>query len=353
MTDRETAGLRGLVRTCVEEASYSGGKSWTATEYSEDGRLLTTRTSDPDGSEWRIDQAYDSDGRLLKAISGKSGDCSAETVYRYDGAGRTVSIANSENADWTEFLYDSMGHKRATKRFDPRTLQRLRNSGYSCSIWDATLMGFGVPASGTVTTVYDEKDRPVELRVADADGHSVSRVIRTYNTAGMVSEEKPIWENPASLFLGKFTVARRDKLTPERAQLLSKAMSVLLGGKTQAGTAYTYDAQGRATMIRERNMVFERTTTIAYNDQGDKAEESTTTIENSVIPVGVPHSIGENGTLVPNESKAPTPPPIPEKSVIRYFYQYDDHGNWTQQTASATSDGSRPSTVRNRKLTYY
>ena len=48
MTDREEAGLRGLVKSCVEETIGPRRKSLTTTEYGLDGRLLTTRTSHPD-----------------------------------------------------------------------------------------------------------------------------------------------------------------------------------------------------------------------------------------------------------------------------------------------------------------
>jgi len=58
-TDREQDGLRGSVRKSVEETIYARvpgtptlEKSLKTTEYDLDGRLLTTRISNPDGSEW-------------------------------------------------------------------------------------------------------------------------------------------------------------------------------------------------------------------------------------------------------------------------------------------------------------
>jgi hypothetical protein len=52
MSDREKAGLRGLVKTCVEETTGppDDRKYWTTTEYNPDGRLLTTRNTNSDGS---------------------------------------------------------------------------------------------------------------------------------------------------------------------------------------------------------------------------------------------------------------------------------------------------------------
>jgi len=79
MTDREEAGLRGSVRICVEETTYPTGKSLTTTEYGPDGRLLTTRASNSDGSECFTTKTYEADGRLVKTSSAKSGEPATET----------------------------------------------------------------------------------------------------------------------------------------------------------------------------------------------------------------------------------------------------------------------------------
>src|SRR5437899_1186642 len=82
MTDREEAGLRGSVRICVEETTYPTGKSLTTTEYGPDGRLLTTRASNSDGSECFTTKTYEADGRLVKTSSAKSGEPATETSMR-------------------------------------------------------------------------------------------------------------------------------------------------------------------------------------------------------------------------------------------------------------------------------
>lgn len=66
--------------------------------------------------------------------------------------------------------------------------------------------------------------------------------------------------------------------------------------------------------------------------------------------------MNEEGHLVPGNPTAepPASPHLPyHSSVIRYAYQYDSYGSWTQQIASDLTDTDQPSTVRNRKLTYY
>lgn len=74
ISDREKAGLRGPVRTCREETIYPSGEFLTTTEYSLDGKLLTTRTVQSDGSEWVTSQTYGPEGRLAKTVSGKLGE---------------------------------------------------------------------------------------------------------------------------------------------------------------------------------------------------------------------------------------------------------------------------------------
>jgi len=357
MSDREKAGLRGPVRTCIRESIVPDESSGLATtEYSFDGRFLSSRFGGPDGSEWITTHTYDNHGRLTKITSGKSGEIAKETLYAYDDAGRSLSITNTENGDRTDFTYDEQGRKKAIKRFDPKTLQRLKNSGHTGSAWDAALSGIDVPVGGTVTTMYDENDRAVELQVRDSGDQLESRVVRKYNAAGLTSEETPILENPALMFINRVPFEQRGQPPPERLEMLGRAMSAIRGGKAQAGTEHTYDAQGRATKIRERNGLFEKIITITYNDHGDKSEESTTFTDNCVVPVGVPCSVDDEGNLIPSKSitgDAGVFHLSEHNSEVHYTYQYDSRGNWTQQTANGSGPSVLPHFVCHRRLTYY
>ena len=224
-------------------------------------------------------------------------------------------------------------------------------------LWDAAVgAGIGVPIGGRVITIYDERDQQTELQIVDAKGHPETRFVRTYNANGQLMEEKPVWENPAALFFDKMPAEQRNQLNPERLKEMNTVLVTLMGGKAPAGTQYTYDSQNRLTNTRERNFVFEKITTITYNDQSDRAEERTNFTENSLIPVGIPHQRNEEGYLVPSNPTAepPASPHLPDhSSVIRYMYQYDSYGNWTQQIATYPSAPDQPPTIRNRKLTYY
>lgn len=119
MSDREKAGLHGPVRTCVEETILPDGKPHlTTTEYDPDGRLLTFRFTNSEGTGWGTAKTYDVDGRLIRTISGNSPEPGVESVYIYDAAGRLVSITNSPHeGDRIDFRFDEQGHKTATQRF--------------------------------------------------------------------------------------------------------------------------------------------------------------------------------------------------------------------------------------------
>lgn len=356
MSDREKAGLRGPVHTCVEEAVYPTGKFSTTHTYDIDGKLLVSRSSNSDGSEWVTTWTYDSDDRLISRVSGNSGKPGLQSLDSYDDSGRLLSITNNlSKGDRINFRYDAQGRKSSIQSFAPESLERKQNTSFDGSPWAAAQLGFGVPAGGNVTTFYDQNDQPTEEQILDAEGQIVSRIVRTYGANGQLSEEKPTFENLAPVMLERMPAEQRDQMSPDQIKALSKQMAFMMAGKVPAGTTYSYDSQNRLIASRERNMIFEKTTSITYNEQGDKAEERTTYAENSVIPVGTVLSVGENGELAPSEPAAqPQPsPPSPEPTLIRYAYQYDGYGNWTQQISSDTTHPTRPPTSRNRTLTYY
>jgi hypothetical protein len=147
----------------------------------------------------------------------------------------------------------------------------------------------------------------------------------------------------------------RAQLNPEEVKRFSQAMVTMMNGQAQAGAWYTYDSQNRLTTTRERNMMFEKTTTISYNTEGEKAEEQTNLTFNSTIPVGVPHRIDEEDRLIPVKSN--TQPHqsrfLAKPSGISYAYQYDSYGNWIKQTSNDPANPDQTSIVRNRKFTYY
>ena len=360
MSDREKAGLHGPVRTCVEEAILpDNGKHLTTWEYSPDGKIVifAARFGNSDGTEWITTHTYDATGRLTKTISGNSPDPGVESVYIYDGVGRLVSITNSPHeGDRIDFHFDEQGHKTATQRFDSRTLERTRTTAYAVSAWDAAGAGAGVPVGGSIVSVYDGHDQPTEARVLDPAGHTLTRLVRTFDSNGRVVEVNQERENPGLMFAGMFSNEERAKLDDKGMEALNEGAKEMLSGLRGSGSSYSYDAHGRIVESRERNFAFEKITTILYNAQGDKSEERTAIRDNRACSGDASISIDENGSVVFEQSQAgeSSSAGFPsEESEIHYSYQYDSYGNWVEQTLNHGSRPDEPLSVNRRKLTYY
>lgn len=355
LTARGQAGLHGPVKMCVEESASDYGKSASTTEYGLDGQLLTSR-HEMDGkfsyssssSDWVQTEIHDSKGRLAKSIWGKRDEPVSETLYTYDEAGRLLTFTNSGQNRF-EFHYGADGSKTSVQTFDPKAIEQTRDGAFAGSAWEGAQSGFGVPMGGNVTMIYDSHDHPTEMQVHSGDGKLVTRIARTYDAEGRITEERTLEQNMAFLVLDRMPPEQRAQLSPEQIQGMSESLNEL--GKLPAGTTFTYDAHGRINQKSERNMLFERTTTTLYNEQGDKARERETFKNNSTIPIGVPQSFDEKGNLIP--TVAPERPEgfhLPPDSDTRYAYRYDSYGNWTERIETR-SDGF--SVTTRRDLTYY
>jgi hypothetical protein len=352
---RENAGLRGPVRTNLEEVIVPfGRKRLIATEYTPDGKVLTARRAGADAPEWISTNTYDSNGRLVKSSSGAPGKPQFIVMRTYDEKGRLKTITHDPaQSGHFEVYYDEQGRKTTIRTFDFKA--PILQMSTCRSPWDDAALGVGVPKGGSVATLHDEQDQATELQVRDAEGHVINKVVRAYDVDGQITEERPILEDPAFGILDNLREEDRSQTGPEQLAYLAKAKVAFLSGKAQVGTFYTYDANRRLTKICDRNPVFEKTTTIVYNDQGDKAEERTLFATNHAFPIGVSIAMREDGTFI--SSGPPAKPaqgiPLPEDSDVRYAYQYDRFGNWIQQTMSVLSHPDLPPTVLHRTLSYY
>ncbi len=346
MSDREQRGLKGPVITCVQENTYPAStladgtqiperKYHARTEYSSDGRIMSTTESNGDDSEWQTRFTYDSSGRLLKTTSGNTGEKPTETIYSYDEKGHLLTIRSSNRPDNPiTFHYDEQGRKTQMQISRPEDYQP--NMAQGGSPFEAADRPPNLPGGGSATTIYDEQDRPVEVQVRDQKGELISRALRTYDVQGHITEEKQVLASPETMIPAD---ARAQLLQESGASIeeLREHLTNLMGG--QAGPysiAYGYDSQGRQTMLRRRIFNREEEIETTYNEHGDKTTEITRTIS-------------AGGTK--DEPLGP-----PEYSEARYTYQYDDFGNWTEQAVSYRSspDGAFQSSIATRRtFTYY
>lgn len=273
-SDRERAGLRGPVKTCVEE--YQGCSYSVTSEYTIDGKLLTCRTVQSDGSEWISTHIHDANGRLSKIVSAKTGQPELESLYTYDESGRPLSITNNpQRGCRIDFQYNSEGRKTAIQTFTPEALQRFKGGvSVSGSFWNAAVgSGVGVPERGKIMTTYDESGLPTESQILNEGGQVVRRFIRTNDAEGRIIEEKWIGENPSLNFLDGIPTEQRAQLSPEHVQQANETLANIFCRTAEEGMSYTYDTHGRLATTLLRFQVLDMTTEISYNEHGDEARK--------------------------------------------------------------------------------
>jgi YD repeat-containing protein len=343
--DREKAGLRGSVKTVIDEQTMSlpnGDELFTTiTKYTPEGRILEERTKNSDGSERVTNYTYQPDGRLLKTVTGNKGsNDQSETTYSYDETGRLVAVKYGDTIQ-TRYQYDDAGRKSSIENYNSKLLPP--NTAYA-AYWDGTDLGFAPSPGGKVTTAYNEQGVATEAKFYDAEGNLVGHIVRKFDPDGRISSEEQIADAPQVNLLPE---EMRSNLNPEQM----KSVGALIAGAQNGAISYSYDAQGRVTERHRSSGMLDQVTITTYNDHGDKASERVTTVMASDTG---PWNLTEAGAFIPTGK--PNPPLPKFASETQYTYQYDQYGNWTEQTTADRSqpdEASRPGTTIRRKLTYY
>ena len=347
VSQREQHGLRGAVRTCVEDRIHPGvtaadgthypeTRHQYTTEYDENGRtLLTTSRNTADGSLWITRYAYDASGRLLKTASGKEGESQQDTVYSYDHRGRPLEITTSgKPGNPVRFHYDEHGCKTKVQVSRPEDYRSGVVVAGDSPFWAADRAP-NMPGGGSATTSYDEQDRPIEVVVRDSESEVFSRTVRIYDAEGRVSEEKSIIENLEMMIPAESRAQMLKQSGATREELREHLAKALHGRMGRHSVAFSYDPHGRKTQTRRQAMGHDALVEITYNEHGDPAVEITRSTR--------------------FEGDIERPRMISEYSEARHSYQYDSYGNWTEQETSFrnASDGEfMPSTSVRRTLSY-
>ena len=350
-SDRVTRGLRGPVRSCTEESSFrhmtdadgifSEVRSEYTTEYDSDGRMVVTRSHNSDGSQWVTRYEYTASGRLLKTGSGIEGKALTEADYSYDQQGRLQKITTDGKDEAPVcFRYDERGRK--TKIEISRAEDYRPNTATGGSPFEAADRSPNLPSGGSATTIYDEQDRPTEVQVRDASGELVSHALRTYDARGHVVEEKQILDNLVSMFPSEVRAKMLDESGLSADQLrqeLGAQLTNLMAGQGETySVSYRYDSGGHLIHTSRRIFNQEDEIETTYNEHGDMESEIT------------------RSTRLGAENDSTTAASAASYSEVRYSYQYDQHGNWTEKAVSyrSSSDAAlQSSTLIKRSLTYY
>jgi len=342
MSDRDRRGLRGHVKSCVEDRTFgmrtAEGKRYPeshsehTTEFDIEGRISTISYGNSDGSGWVTGFNYDASGRLLKTTSGVESGAMKETTYFYDSSGRLQDIRDETRPNNPiTFTYDEHGRKTKTEVSRPEDYQP--NTAIAGSPFEVADRAPNLPGGGSATTFYDEHDRATEVEVRDGQGKLVSRALRRYDAAGLVVEELQVLDSPETLIpsdLRAKMIEESGVSADELMQELRAQLTNLMSGESGPHSVfYRYDAEGRVIQTNRRVFNHQDEIDSTYNELGDIASEVT----RSTLPEG-----------------------SPSFSEVRYSYRYDHHGNWTEQELSYRNspDGEfQFSTIVKHTLTYH
>jgi len=243
-TSLSDAGLRGHVRQCIEQAIHPADgtlseQSLTTTSvYSPEGRLLETRIQDGSGADYLVTYTYDSAGRLVNKSSsrGLSDADRTSTSYTYDDKGHLLAVKSRPGDAGAVYEYDNHDGKRRIEHLPVFTPQPQAAVG--AISWENSDVYLLPSSGGTLTTLYDEHDRPAEGRVSDADGRMTMRIVRTYDAEGRVLGDKLIPEDMESVLPAQLTGQLNDAQKKAFARLRA---SFFASGES----GYTYDPHGR------------------------------------------------------------------------------------------------------------
>lgn len=353
MNTRENAGLLGpvkvcrtdvttLIRGCGKDGCDTEPKEqtrWAISRYSVDGRIVEFRQHSYDGREWTSAYTYDQTGLLREVETRDRTGWLSKGVYDYDPMGRLLRVVVRE-ADGSErtaqaFSYDDQ-HRTKTQYF--HSTPDGKDLVVSFGI-EGTDTSFSTRGATSMTTLYDDQDRPVETVFRDSEHRPIIRVTLRYDNGGRLVEESQ-------------TTMKEQILPPEMmAQLnpgqLQTVKAIFGVGSVGRKNVHRYDSQGRRveTITSMGPSGFERKT-MDYNDEGDLTEQI-------LFRTFKTRHIDDQGRIVDSGESSIDEMP---SSEARFSYQYDEHGNWIERIVSNRSQPDKPfavCSVERRSLTYF
>lgn len=353
MSDVAKWKLRGPVRTLRSETTEwdAAREAWkpsrhsSVAEFQADGKISLQEYHYPDGTISRMTFRYDNRGRLVEVQSGPASGPFAKTLHSYDEAGRplrTVNVAADGAVKESEsYRYDSTGRKTKVTFLDERPLGM---GAVHYSIGDegsGSDFAVGMSDATTVTTSYGEHDQPREQVMHDANHSVVMRVTFTRDREGRLLGEVVQFE-------GQFPFPEMreviGKLSAEEKAAMIAMLSQTFDAKTLHSRAFAYDRQGRLLERTERmGTLSESRTTFRYDDRDNPIEQIE---EEQSRELGVDDPGGTPRTR--NETV--------RRHDVRFEYQYDREGNWTERIASSRREPNaifQRSNLERREITYY
>jgi hypothetical protein len=343
MTERDRWGLRGPVQVCRHQRTWYArrcGENECLTEESGDtstfefhpnGSLALHRHLNPDGSEWNTIYEYDDTSRLRVRRSGDAAGNTNLRLYEYDDSGRLSRIIERTEGgnDRVVESYDYSSYGRKTKTQCVDLTSQRRNTHYSFGV-EGTDTCYSAPGAATLTTLYNEREQPIEVVFCDVTGRRLSRVEFLYDTAGNLVDESQ--------------TTAVEALPAEMTASLNQAQLETVRALCGAAMMHRYDEQGHRVETRSRlGSIGGDIKTMTYNEHGDQIGEVNEREERN-------YTLDEEGRI----SDSPTRE-IATRSEARFQYDYDARGNWVMKTVesrSGTGNDFTVSTVERRTIGY-
>ncbi|HEX4997870.1 MAG TPA: hypothetical protein VFY29_06570 [Terriglobia bacterium] len=333
--------LRGDVQTLRSELSEwdSDAEVWkqplrvTHQQFRADGQVRETVDQVAE-SVSRTTYSYDDAGRLSE-IQSRANDWSTRTIIEYDDRGRPVRMASPDAAEGgsTVWRYDADGRKtkvESVPAHDP--------GGSVVFPVEGAEQAYGAPGAATITTLFDEQDRPSEALFHDREGQLILRLALIWDEAGrLVSEE--------SCMAGSLPFASDGQLehVPEgvRAALDDAFRRLFLETAIMSRATYRYDSLGRRIeRISSTLGMTEDRTLWEYADHQE--------------PVREMHYISLRSV---NIDSSGTHPSVEKSSQYecRFDYKFDAVGNWIERVVSMRSGAEAQvhnSNIERREIRY-
>jgi YD repeat-containing protein len=353
MSDLARWGLRGPVRTLRAQFAEWNPETgdwwpqkirWVAT-FRPDGQASEIEHHNPDGSIPREVRIFDERGRPTEDQWWANDVLTRRVLHTYDKDGRPVS-AVTVDVDGTKREAELCRYDENSRKTKVAFLPVPETGGATCSTGscgtlygvEGTDVAYSAPGATTSTTTYDEHERPSEVTFRDVSDRVVCRVVFSRDHDGRTLSERMEFADPAGLLAPAVDASIPND---ERASLVG-LFETVFDDRTFSLATYTYDEKGRRVeSVRRMGKLSEERVAVRYDDFDNPVEE---------VRSDVSREIGMDDGVLKSEERPS------QVQHVRFEYQYDAYGNWTERIVSQRmqpDSHERPSNVERRAITYY
>ncbi len=297
---------------------WRAARYFTIVRFHPGGAIGESEHHNPDGTISQSSYTYDAAGRMQEARFGMNDGPVNRSLYFYEERGRLARVVGVD-PDGTEREVETNSYGQDGKRTKVYFVPKQVANAFMYAI-EGTVQSYGAPGATTITTLYDDGERPYEVLFHDVDQRLLRRVVFTRDGMGrLITEEMHLGE---------------ESPFPE---IVFGPNSVL------SSMTYVYDTKGRILQRRTRmGELGEHRTTFGYDDRDNPIEETHEDIsrEMQIDDAGILHTTKETSST----------------QNIRMDYTYDAQGNWLERVVWGRLESNpsfERSNITRREITYY